>query len=196
MFLLILYTMYMLYYITSNQQKIRIAQKYLQPLNVAIEGKHLDLVEVQSDDIAHIASEKARQAYEVIKKPLFVNDAGWYITALNGFPGPYMKYMNDWLEARDIIDMMRRHTNREVIFREVVCYVDEHGTQSFVGEVKGVVLADDTAPSEIPSRSIFSLSTTNKSIAECWQEGVASVNNSQIWDDFAEWLGSTPVMKR
>ncbi len=178
----------MLYYITSNQQKIRIAQKYLDPLNVPIEGKHLDLIEVQSDDIAHIAAEKAKQAYAVIKQPLFVNDAGWYITALNGFPGPYMKYMNDWLKAEDILDMMRKHDDREVIFREVVCYADEHGVQPFIGEVKGTVLTTNTAPGEIPSRSIFSLSTTNKSIAECWQEGIASVNNSQIWDDFAQWL--------
>ena len=184
--------MYMLYYITSNQQKIRVAQKYLQPLNVTIEGKHLDLIEVQSDDIAHIAAEKAKQAYEIIKKPLFVNDAGWYITALNGFPGPYMKYMNDWLKAEDILDMMQRHTNREVIFKEVVCYIDEHGVQPFVGEAKGVVLTADTVPSEIPSRSIFSLSHTNKSIAECWQEGIASVNSSPIWNDFAEWLSRVP----
>jgi XTP/dITP diphosphohydrolase len=181
----------MLYYITSNPQKIGIAQKYLSPLNVTIEGKHLDLIEVQSDDIAHIATEKAKQAYAAVNKPLFVNDAGWYITALNGFPGPYMKYMNDWLKADDILDMMRKHTDREVIFREVVCYVDKNGVQQFVGEVKGTVLTMDTAPAEIPSRSIFSLSATNKSIAECWQEGIPSVNNSQIWDDFAEWLGKS-----
>lgn len=156
---------------------------------------HLDLIEVQSDNIAHIASEKAKQAYEIIKKPLFVNDAGWYITALSGFPGPYMKYMNDWLKAKDILDMMRRHTNREVIFREVVCYIDEHGVRPFAGEAKGVVLANDTAPDEIPSRSIFSLSSTNKSIAECSQEGVASVNGGQIWDDFAEWLSSSRLEK-
>lgn len=185
----------MLYYITSNQQKIRIAQKYLDPLNVSIEGKHLDLIEVQSDNIAHIASEKAKQAYAAVKAPLFVNDAGWYITALSGFPGPYMKYMNDWLKADDILDMMHKHTDREVIFREVVCYIDEHGVQSFVGEVKGTVLTTDTAPGEIPSRSIFSLSATNKSIAECWQEGIASVNNSQIWDDFAQWLNSNRLEK-
>lgn len=180
----------MLHYITSNQQKIRIAQKYLSPLDVLIEGKHLDLTEVQSDDIIHIAVEKAKQAYAIIKEPLFVNDAGWYITALNGFPGPYMKYMNDWLKAEDILDMMRKHTDREVIFREVVCYVDKNGVQPFVGEVKGTVLAKDTTPGEIPSRSIFSLSATNKSIAECWQEGIPSVKNSQIWDDFAQWLGN------
>ena len=181
----------MLYYITSNKQKIRIAKKYLSPLNVSLEGKHLDLVEVQSDDIAHIAKEKAKQAFDAIKKPLFVNDAGWYITALKGFPGPYMKHVNERLTSQDILDIMAKYDNREVIFREVVCYIDEHRLQSFVGEVRGEVLTRDTAPSEIPSRSIFSLSSTNKSIAECWQEGIPSVNNSKIWEDFASWYTSS-----
>lgn len=181
----------MLYYITSNKGKVRFAEKYLRPLNVRIESKHLDLIEVQSDDIAHIAEEKAKQAFTAIKKPLFVNDAGWYITALNGFPGPYMKYINSWLTADDILGMMARHTNKEVIFREVVCYIDKYQVKSFIGEVRGKVLAENTAPTDILSRSIFSLSSTNKSIAECWEEGIPSVNNIKVWEDFAQWYASS-----
>lgn len=180
----------MLYYITSNKEKIRLAEKFLHPHNISLEGKHLDLIEMQSDDIAQIAIEKAKQAFAAIKSPLFVNDAGWYITALKGFPGPYMKYMNEWLTAEDILDIMAKHDNKEVIFREVVCYIDAHQVKSFVGEVKGRVLTANTAPTEIPSRSIFSLSSTNKSIAECWQEGIPSVSNSKIWADFAGWYTS------
>jgi XTP/dITP diphosphohydrolase len=185
------YNVSMLYYITSNKQKIHIAKKYLAPFDVVLEGKYLDLTEMQSDDITQIATEKAKQAFSVIKQPLFVNDAGWYITALNGFPGPYMKYINDWLTADDILDIMAKHDNKEVIFREVVCYIDEHQVKPFVGEVRGNVLTRNTAPAEIPSRSIFSLSSTNKSIAECWQEGIPSVNNSKIWKDFARWYVSS-----
>jgi inosine/xanthosine triphosphate pyrophosphatase family protein len=102
-----------------------------------------------------------------------------------------MKYINDWLTADDILDIMAKHDNKEVIFREVVCYIDEHQVKPFVGEVRGNVLTRNTAPAEIPSRSIFSLSSTNKSIAECWQEGIPSVNNSKIWKDFARWYVSS-----
>jgi len=181
----------MLYYITSNKQKVQIAKKYLDPLNVPLEGKHLELTEVQSDDIGLIAKEKALQAFAAIQKPLFVNDAGWYITALKGFPGPYMKYVNQWLTAKDILDIMAKHDNREVVFREVVCYIDNEGVKTFVGEIKGNVLTRDTVPSEPLSRSIFSLSPTNKSIAECWIEGIPSVSNSDIWKDFARWYASS-----
>jgi non-canonical purine NTP pyrophosphatase (RdgB/HAM1 family) len=186
----------MLYYITSNKAKVRVAEKYLSPLDIAIQGEPLDLVELQSDDIAQIAIDKAKQAFSVIKQPLFVNDAGWYITALNGFPGPFMKYMNDWLTAQDILAMMAHHSNREVIFREVICYIDADQVKPFIGEVKGRVLSKDTVPSEVVSRSVFSLSSNQKSIAECWQEGVASVDNYAIWKDFANWYESvkSPVL--
>lgn len=177
----------MLYYITSNKAKIRVAEKFLSPLGIKLEGKHLDLAEMQSENIEQIAIEKAKQAFSVVNEPLFVNDAGWYITALGGFPGPFMKYINQWLSSEDLLAMMSGHTNKEVIFREIVCYIDKDHIKTFVGETKGLILERDTVPTEPPSRSLISLSPTGKSIAECWQAGVASTDNGKIWEDFAEW---------
>jgi non-canonical purine NTP pyrophosphatase (RdgB/HAM1 family) len=180
----------MLYYITSNKAKVRIAEKFLIPLGVTLTGRYLDLTEIQSEDIEQIAKEKAKQAFSIIKEPLLVNDAGWYITALDGFPGPFMKYINQWLKSKDLLAIMSNHSNKEVIFREVICYVDEKHHKTFTGETKGLILDRDTVPTEIPSMSLISLSPTGKSIAECWQEGIASTDNSKIWEDFAEWYAS------
>ena len=181
----------MLYYITSNKEKIRLASRFLSPLNVEIEGKHMDLNEIQSDDIEEIAKDKARQAFSVINKPLFVNDVGWYISALNGFPGPFMKYVNQWLTAEDILKMMSGHTNREIIFREVVCYIDESKLKSFVCEIKGKILDKNTDPETILSASIVSLSSSGRSIAESRKQGVPSVDNYDIWQKFADWYVDT-----
>jgi XTP/dITP diphosphohydrolase len=180
----------MLHYITSNNAKIRVAEKFLNPLGVALKGTHLDLTEIQSEDIEQIAIGKARQAFSVVNEPLFVNDAGWYITSLGGFPGPFMKYVNQWLSSRDLLAMMSNHSNKEVIFKEVLCYVDKDRTKTFVGETKGLILEQDTAPTELPSRSLISLSSTGKSIAECWQEGISSTDNSKIWEDFSRWYAA------
>lgn len=181
----------MLYYITSNKEKIRVASKFLFPLHVAVEGISLELIEIQSDDIGEIARDKAQQAFSAINKPLFVNDAGWYISALNGFPGPFMKYVNQWLTAEDVLKMMSGHTNREIIFREVVCYVDKDQLKSFVSEIKGTVLEKNTDPNAILSASIISLSSSGQSIAESWRQGVPSVDNYDIWQEFAAWYKST-----
>lgn len=179
----------MLYYITSNKEKLRVAAKYLLPFDVKVEGKHLEFVEMQSDDIAEIAIQKAKQAYKEVGQPLFVNDAGWYITALGGFPGPFMKYINQWLTSSDLLKLMAGLDNREIIFREVICYIDQNQTKTFVGEIKGVVLGRDTAPTEVPSRSIISLSSSHKSIAECWAAEIPSVDDYKIWEEFAKWYG-------
>lgn len=180
----------MLYYITSNKAKLRVAAKYLRPFDVSVEGKHLEFVEIQSDDISEIAIQKAKQAYKEVGQPLFVNDAGWYITELGGFPGPFMKYMNQWLTSSDLLKLMVGHDNREIILREVICFVDKNQTKTFVGEIKGVILQRDTAPTEVPSRSIISLSSSGKSIAECWAANIPSVDNYKLWEDFAKWYGS------
>ena len=181
---------FMLYYITSNQDKIRVAKKYLSPFEIIFEGKDMELFEKQSDDIREIAIEKAKQAYAVIKQPLFVNDAGWHITALNGFPGSFMKFVNGWLTAEDILNLMSPHTNREVILREVVCYIDDTKIKPFIGEKKGIVLHTNTDSTDIPSRSIISLSSTGKSISECWKEGIPPAEDYPVWQEFGKWYSN------
>lgn len=176
-----------MYYITSNESKLRLAERYLTPYGISVEGASPALTEIQSDNIEEVAADKARQAFAVLQKPLFVNDVGWHIPALGGFPGPYMKYINQWLTAEDLIKLMEQHENREVIFREVICYIDKNHQKTFTGEVKGTVLHVNTAPDEIPSRSVFSLSETGKSIAECWKQGMPSIENYRIWEELAAW---------
>ncbi len=180
----------MLYYMTSNKRKVEVAQQHLAPLDVEVVGKDIDLVEIQSENIEEIAKLKAEQAFKLVKKPLFVNDAGWFITALNGFPGAYMKHINDWLTADQILRMMEGQTDREVIFNEVICYIDASRTKVFNREVRGVVLTKNTSDTAPPSAAIVSLSSTGKSIAECWEAGIQSVDDVQIWHDFAEWYKS------
>lgn len=84
----------MLYFISSNPNKIDRAKFFLNPLGLNFQPKEIEIEEIQSYSIEKIAIDKARKAYATIKNPLFVNDHGWGITALNGFPGAYMKYMN------------------------------------------------------------------------------------------------------
>lgn len=183
----------MLYYITSNDEKVKVANQLLEKQGLQVEGRGMELRELQSDDITEVAVEKAKHAFSEIGEPLFVNDAGWYITALNGFPGAYMKFINQWLTAEDILKLMDGKQNREVIFREVIVYIDKEHTQTFTNDIKGVLLDKDTSPSDIPSASLISLHPKGYSIAECWKKGVLSFDNHSIWEKFAKWYNTTIV---
>jgi len=177
----------MLHYVTSNKSKIEVAQKYLHPHGVIVSGSQLEFDEIQSSSIEIIARHKAAEAFRKLNKPLLVNDAGWYIPALNGFPGPYMKLANEWLTSNDFLNLMSGHSDRRIIFREVLYYVDSAISKPFISELEGTILDTDTSPDDLPSYSLISLSETGKSIADCRKTGVPSTENYRLWTDFAEW---------
>ncbi len=175
------------YYVTSNPEKITVANKYLNPLGVRVLQKNLHFDELQSDDIEHIAQHKAEQAFKQLQHPVFVNDVAWYIPALNGFPGPFMKQINTWFSEKDILNLMQDKPNRDVIYKEVFCFMHKKGIKTFTGQVNGQILTRPQGKGT-PSWTLFSFSSTGKSIAHCWEEHLDPVDDYTIWSEIAEFF--------
>ncbi|HKY37811.1 MAG TPA: non-canonical purine NTP pyrophosphatase [Polyangiaceae bacterium] len=76
-------------FVTSNPNKWQEAQRIL---GYAIERVELELEEVQAETVAEVALVKARAAFDELKRPVIVEDAGVELLGLGGFPGPYIKY--------------------------------------------------------------------------------------------------------
>jgi non-canonical purine NTP pyrophosphatase (RdgB/HAM1 family) len=53
----------------------------------------LDLPEIQSLDMLEILRGKAAAAWAALQRPVVVEEAGLELAALNGFPGPLVKWM-------------------------------------------------------------------------------------------------------
>lgn len=176
----------MLKYITSNKDKINSARRNLSPLGVEFAEQTLDLIEIQSDSLVKIAIHKARQAYEILKEPLFVSDHGWIIPALNGFPGAYMKQMNQWLSSQDFLNLMKGHEDRRVIKVEVICYIDSKHVKHFRAEIPGKFV-DKIEGEGIAAMRVISLHPSGKTVAECIEEDVNSYESNPIWEEFANW---------
>ena len=75
--------------VTSNENKWREAQRIL---GRDLERVSLDVPEIQAPDTRAVALAKARAAFEVLRRPVIVEDAGIELGALGGFPGPFIKY--------------------------------------------------------------------------------------------------------
>jgi XTP/dITP diphosphohydrolase len=178
-----------LVYVTGNSSKFKFAQDFLTPFKLNLIQESVDIPEIQAEDNEVVAVDKAKKAYQILKKPLFVSDHGWYIKALNGFPGPYMKDINHWLTSQDLINLMRDHENREVIFKENICFVDKelvkvftHTEQAFfLHEIKG---------DRLPSENLISFEGPNgRSIAQVNQEtGHSASDPANLWEDFSNWV--------
>ena len=134
---------------TGNKGKVASMHKYLEDYNnIEVEQKELDLIEPQLDSITDIALHKARQAFDILKKPVIVEDTGFCIEALNGFPGPYAKYILDTLSIDHILKMMDGEENRNACFHSALVYIDKDGKAHVFEDKTNVTMTTkaDTAP--------------------------------------------------
>lgn len=76
--------------VTGNAAKLREARRILGHQVTAVD---VDLPEVQSLDLATVLSAKADAAREHTSGPFIVEETGFELAALNGFPGPLVKWM-------------------------------------------------------------------------------------------------------
>jgi non-canonical purine NTP pyrophosphatase (RdgB/HAM1 family) len=76
-------------FITGNQNKANFLAKYLgRPVAI----HKLDLEEIQSLEVHEVVEHKARQAYEILKQPVLVEDANLTFTAMGRLPGTFIRW--------------------------------------------------------------------------------------------------------
>ncbi|KAF8508717.1 Ham1-like protein [Hysterangium stoloniferum] len=81
-----------LVFVTGNANKLKEVRAILSAgTPVAIESRSLDLPEVQGTT-QDVAREKCRRAAELVNGPCITEDTALCFKALNGLPGPYIKW--------------------------------------------------------------------------------------------------------
>jgi non-canonical purine NTP pyrophosphatase (RdgB/HAM1 family) len=177
----------MINYITENNNKFSTVKSFFEKNDIEIKQKILPIYEVQSSDGIEIAISKAVQAWELIKEPLFVNDAFWIIPSLKGFPGPYMKYINEWFEPEDFLNLMKDKKDRTIILRDTIVYIDKTGQNVFTDDYYGEILDKKyEGKCKYPLDAVVSFSKSKKSIAE--ENGVQKFSTEGSWASFASCL--------
>jgi XTP/dITP diphosphohydrolase len=73
---------------TSNAKKAANVAAELAAYGISAVYRPIHLIECQSDSIVQIARSKAAQAFEECGGHLIVEDSGFYIPTLRGFPTP------------------------------------------------------------------------------------------------------------
>ena len=130
-----------IHFITSNHQKFASLQKLLHPLGVDLQQLDYDFDEGRGLDIQTIAKSKLSQAKKVFpNKRLIVDDRGFFIPALKGFPGPFVKLLLDSFSYPGIIKLMQGETDRRAIFSFAVGYFDGEKDHIFVADEEGFII--------------------------------------------------------
>ncbi|KAN0126559.1 Inosine triphosphate pyrophosphatase-like protein [Russula decolorans] len=81
-----------LVFVTGNPGKLREVREILaQGPPIEIESRDLDLPEIQGTT-QEVATEKCRRAAELTGGPVITEDTALCFAAMNGLPGPYIKF--------------------------------------------------------------------------------------------------------
>lgn len=123
-------------FITGNQNK---ADYLVKLLGLPIEHQKVDLDEIQSTNLKEVVEHKVRQAYEIIKKPVLVEDVSLVFNALSGLPGPFIKFFVDESGLDACCKMLDGFSDRSARASCVFGYYDGKDLHFFEGGLNGQI---------------------------------------------------------
>ncbi|MFW5965840.1 MAG: non-canonical purine NTP pyrophosphatase, partial [Halodesulfurarchaeum sp.] len=102
-----------------------------------------DYDEVQSASVAEIARRGAQESFAALDgdDPVVVDDTGFYVHGLEGFPGPYAAFVDDTLGIERVWGLAESLDDRSASFRCAIGYADADGVEVFEGRVDGRLVA-------------------------------------------------------
>lgn len=126
------------WFLTSNQGKFREAAAVAASSGLRLRMLDAPKIEIQSDSLSEIAYYAAKEAAYRLGMPVVAEDAGLFIDALNGFPGPYSSDVFKRLGIKGILKLMENVTHRNAKFSSVAAYcAPKSKPRHFVGNVAG-----------------------------------------------------------
>ncbi len=129
------------FFATSNVNKFNEARKVLAEFRIAVGMLRVKSLEVQSDSLEEIAKSSVMDAFGNASLPVIVEDAGLFVEALGGFPGPYAAYVYRTIGNRGLLRLMNGVEDRRARFRSVIAYCSKEARSPlcFAGEAIGQI---------------------------------------------------------
>lgn len=129
-----------LIFATSNRFKFQEASELASRHGIEIEHRDTPYIEIQADRLEDVVRPGVQQACALLKAPCFVEDAGLFVRALRGFPGPYSKFVFLTLGNEGLLKLMVGESDRRAEFKSAVGYCEPGKIPDvFTGKVEGTI---------------------------------------------------------
>jgi len=120
------------FFVTTNKGKAREVKKILKG-RVKIVVKPIELHEDHSLSHEQIAVSKAKQAFERLRKPVVVDDTGFFVRGFKDFPGVKSKQV---FQKLGLAGFMRKCGGRKAFALTIAAYYDGKKMRLFKGVSK------------------------------------------------------------
>lgn len=177
---------------TSSSWKYNQGSSYLRQFGISLSQANIELPESRSEDVLEIAKEKAKYAYDNLKRPIIVIDGAFHISALNGFPKTFVKFAEKYVGATGVLKLMESSKDRSYKWPNVLCYSDGVIEKCFVGYIEGAIVSkingnsgsNDFGLIQLPSGYDKTFSEMSIEELRHFEEHVWSPT---LFKEFAEW---------
>jgi XTP/dITP diphosphohydrolase len=182
-----------IFFATDNINKFNEARAILGKYKIATGMLRVKTHEIQSENLEEIAKTSVIEAYRRCNLPLIVEDAGLFIEALNGFPGPYAAYVYKTIANSGLLRLMEKVKDRKARFESVVAYYSSNLELPvcFDGEVSGEIIRRERKQDNTLGFGfdpVFRPSKSDKTFAEMSIEEKNNYSHrAKALHKFAEW---------
>ena len=175
--------------VTGNMKKLISARQFLEPHGITVDNIKMDTTEIQSDSIEEIAAFSAKEASDKLKCDVLKNDTGFFIEALNGFPGAYTHQVMQAIGTDGILKLMRGQKNRKAYYREAFAYC-EYGKEPvvFTSITKGTLATRKSGKYGLRIDPIFIPEGYTKTMAHYNDDKRFNTWNTKVFDEIAQYV--------
>ena len=116
-----------LIYLTTNPHKVNEANHFFNKkygFGVEVMNPDFEIIEIQAKTCAEVAAFSAKYAADKLKKAVLTSDAGLYIDALGGLPGPYNAYFDKQIGVEKFLEMLKNEKNRKARIEYCFAYCE------------------------------------------------------------------------
>lgn len=156
-------------YVTTNSGKYEEVSTYVAHHypGLNIKQEVLDLPEIQSSDQRSIACDKAIKAWDVLKKPVLIDDAAIYFHRYNQFPGPLAKFVAQGLGFEGLKRLIEEG-DRATRLLYFVYYDGQGDPILFEGKSEGTLIRPDVFDGDprLPYNAFFVADGADQSNAQ------------------------------
>lgn len=192
-----------IFFATGNQGKIEEMKPPFEEAGYELVQVEADVPEIDAMDVEEVAERKALDSYEKALENdeveeedieyFIVEDTGFYIEALGGFPGAEAAYFAGTAGAEKLMDMMEDEQDRTAYFKTAIAvYMPRKDEMKvFSGEMYGEVPEEKRGESHphLPYNSYFVPDHGDgDSLAENQELKNEEMHRRKAVNAFIEWL--------
>lgn len=130
-------------FVTGNKKKLEEVKRILhfEEDKITLTNKKIDLPELQGNPLT-IAKEKCALAAKEVGGPVITEDTSLCFNALNGLPGPYIKWFLDDCKHEGLVNMISFTEDKSGYAQTIVAYTQGPNEEIslFDGRTKGIIV--------------------------------------------------------